>query len=215
MIYQIKRFSDRVKEIYPPGVEFSIIIDNVCAVFVNDIDIRDTEGYCHKFRVLIDELEMNNEVKLLVESEHFSVSDYDVKPIGEDTIKSTRLTNDDYDNVKRFLGHDCTIEDAIRRTLVYKQIGDRTDELFYKFFKDGVHMTQRASKSTISFRPFPGGDSRIQSGRVVLGVNSRNKVYPFLMTSQNFLEYICESLVMPEILPTSIPDITFAQTRNK
>ncbi len=210
VLYQIKKFHDRVREIYPPGADFSIIIDNICAVFVNDIAIPDTEEYCRRFRELIAQLNMEDRVRLLVESEHFTVSDYDVKPISQEAIKSTSLSEDQYHNVKRFLGHDCPIEEAIRRVLVYKQIGDRTDELFSNFFRDGVHMTQRASKSTICFRAFPGGDSRIQSGQVVLGINQRNKIYPFLMTSQNINDYTCESLSFPGLLPKAIQKITAA-----
>jgi hypothetical protein len=213
VLYQIKRFSDRVSEIYTPGADFSIIIDNICAVFVNDIAIPETEGYCKRFRELIAELEMESRVRLLVESEHFGVSDYDVKPVSEDAINSTRLSENEYENVKRFLGHDCSIEEATKRTLVYKQIGDRTDELFYRFFRNGVHMTQRASRSTICFRAFPGGDSRIQSGEVVLGTNQKNKLCPFLMTSQNYDKYICESFSFPDILPKSIREIKFAHRR--
>ena len=214
VLYQIRRFSGRIKKIYALGAEFSIVIDNICAIFVNDINPRDTEGYCRRFRDLISDLRMDNEVRLLVESEHFSVTDYDVKPISEEVIRSIRLSDDEYENVKRFLGRDCPIEDAIRRTLVYKQIGDRTDELFAKYFYDGVHMTQRASKSTISFRPFPGGDSRIQAGKVVLGINRKGRLYPFLLTSMSVDRYTCESFSFPEVLPKAIREVTFASKRH-
>jgi hypothetical protein len=213
VLYQMKGFIERATEIYPPGAKFNIIIDNVCAVFVNDISTHDTENYCSKFRELIRELDIRDEVKLLVESEHFSTSDYDVKPIPEEKIRSYQLTQDEHENVERFLGHSCSPEDAIRRILLYRQIGDRTDELFNNFFKNGVHMTQRASKTTICFRPFPGGDSRIQSGKVVLGLNSKNKLYPFLMTSTNYEKFKCKELTFPEILPKSIREITYAQTK--
>jgi hypothetical protein len=213
VLYQMRKFINRVTKIYPPGAEFSIVIDNICAVFVNDMNTTETERYCSRFRELIRELNIQNEVKLLVESEHFSTSDYDIKSIPEDTIKSYTLTEDEHENVERFIGHTCSKEEAIRRILTYGQIGDRTDELFSNYFKNGVHMTQRASKTTICFRPFPGGDSRIQSGKVVLGLNKNNKVYPFLLTSTNYEKIVCENLTFPEILPKSIREITFTRPK--
>jgi hypothetical protein len=211
VLYQMKKFINRVTGIYPHGAKFGIVIDNVCAVFVNDIPTIKTEGYCEKFRELISELGVENEIKLLVESEHFSTSDYDVRPVPEEQIKSHQLTEEDHDNCERFLGHKCTEEDAIRRILIYKQIGDRTDELFAEHFNNAIHATQRASKTTISFRPFPGGDSRIQSGRVVLSYNNNKKLYPFLMTSTNYSKYSCKNLLFPDVLPKPIQEITFVK----
>ncbi len=155
VLYQMRKFINRVNKIYPPGAEFNIIIDNVCAVYVNDINTKETEHYCSRFRELIREMNMEDHVKLLVESEHFNVSDYDVKPIPEDEIKSYELTKDEHENVERFIGRACSKEEAIRRILTYKQIGDRTDELFYSFFQHGVHMTQRASKHNDKLQTIP------------------------------------------------------------
>jgi hypothetical protein len=207
----MKKFINRVKQIYQPGAEFNIVIDNVCAVFVNDIKTSETERYCSRFRELIREFNVEREIKLLVESEHFNETDYHVKPLQEDDIKSYKLTEEAYENVERFLGHTCPREDAIRRILIYKQIGDRTDELFSNYFENAIHMTQRASKTTIGFRPFPGRDSRIQSGRVVLGINKNKKNYPFLLTSTTYEKFTYENYTVPEKQIKSIKEITFAR----
>jgi len=47
-------------------------------------------------------------------------------------------------------------------------------------------MTQRATPQTFPFRPYPGGDSRIQCGELALFVNEEGNCKPALVTTDNF-----------------------------
>jgi len=213
VLYQMKKFMDKVAEIYIPGAEFYIIIDNLCGHIVNSIKLQDTQSYCKKFNKLINELNMQTNITLLIESEHFTVDDYNLKTVPDRLANFTKLSDEELENVRRFVGYDCSMEEAVRRSLVYKNIGWVTDDLFSKYFNDGIHMTQRASPTTICFRAFSGGDSRIQAGQVALGLSKKNKIYPFLLTSKNINNYNCDLLSYPEILPKVIEKIVFAKKK--
>lgn len=54
LIYQITLFNEKIKSVYPPGIQFSIVINNGVAKWVNDISIYSTTFYTKQFRALID-----------------------------------------------------------------------------------------------------------------------------------------------------------------
>ena len=70
-------------------------------------------------------------------------------------------------------------------------------------------MTQRASATTIGFRPFAGGDARTQCGEVAFGRTEKGRVRPFLLTHRNVDGYELVGLVSRH-LPTTIPSVVFA-----
>jgi hypothetical protein len=209
VLSQISTFADRVRRFYPLGVKFSLVIDNMCALLINDIPLVKTLEYCTRLRELIQELDLGSVLDVLVESEHISVADFErTRVVGRNG--SMTLTSKQHDNVERFLGRPCDDAEAFGRTVRYLEVIDASERLLDPLIR-GVHMTQRATESTICFRPFPGGDSRIQCGEVVLARNSKKKVYPVLLTSSNRGQYVCRRYQFPTLLPFLIPHVTYAE----
>jgi len=209
ILHQTTLFSNAIRSVYAPGVRFSLVVDNLCALISNDIPIEKTTEYCRQLRVLIDDLRLAPFIDVLVESEHTSVTDF-VRSLAARSPSScsTELTVQQYNNVERFLGRRCDGDEAAKRALHYKQIF-AVSEHFLAPLITGIHMTQRATMSTMGFRPFPGGDSRIQCGEVVLTRNNKGKLVPALMT--NVKAYACRRLHFPHVLPPMIPYVTFAE----
>jgi hypothetical protein len=209
VLHQIARFARRVRNIYPPGVRFYIVIDNLCALLVNDIPVATTEAYCARFRELIEATVTSAVASLIVESEHFSVADFGDVPQAA-ASEGSAVNDKARDNVARFLGRLCSESEASARMLRYRDVIAESERLLNGVIR-GVHMTQRATPDTICFRPFPGADSRIQCGEVALGRNVKGRLCPFLLTSQNIGSYRCQRALFPEILPAVMGEITYAE----
>lgn len=208
---QISTFAARATRFHPPGVRFSLVIDNMCALLINDIPLASTLGYCGRLRGLIQELRCDDMVDVLVESEHISVDDFQrVQAQAVAHAGPIEVTRKQHDNVERFLGRVCDPAEAAERTRRYQAVIDASERLLEPLIS-GVHMTQRATDITLCFRPFPGADSRIQCGEVVLTTNAKQKLYPILMTSSNRPDYACRRYRFPELLSPAIPHVTYAE----
>jgi hypothetical protein len=211
VLSQISTFAARATRFHPPGVRFSLVIDNMCALLINDIPLTSTLDYCDRFRSLIRELRFDDVVDVLVESEHISVDDFErVQARAAAHPGPVEVTRKQHDNVERFLGRVCDPAEAAERTRKYQAVIDASERLLEPLIT-GVHMTQRATETTICFRPFPGADSRIQCGEVVLTTNAKQKLYPILMTSSNRPDYTCRRYRFPELLSPAIPHVTYAE----
>jgi len=211
VLSQISKFAKRIREFYPLGVRFSLVIDNMCAFLINDIPLAKTLQYCTRLRRMIRSSRMNALVDVLVESEYFSVEDF--AHLRTEILEKTPLallTRKQHKNVERFLGRRCSQEEAFERTIRYKEVSEASERLLARLIKD-VRMTQRATDTTICFRPFPGGDSRIQCGEVALTRNEKGNLRPILLTSSNFHEYACRRYWFPRILLGEISSVTYAQ----
>jgi hypothetical protein len=208
VLSQIAIFAGRSSRVYPRGIRFSLVIDNVCALLVNDVPLAKTSQYCEDLRRLIREAGMQDVVDVLVEAEHFSIHDFDLL---EPVIAARRgpLTRQQHDNVERFLGRPCDDVEAARRFWRYQDVIEVSDRLLARLIP-GVHMTQRATPSTICFRAFPGADSRIQSGEIALTRNDL-RIYPFLLSSRNIGEYGLQRHRFLGLLPAVIPHVTYAE----
>lgn len=210
VLRQIASFSTRVRRFYSPGVRFSLVIDNMCALLINDIPLAKTLGYCARLRTLNHELGLDDVLDVLVESEHVSLGDFDrARAAARGRNSSMTLTSKQHDNVERFLGRRCDGIEALERTARYHEVIDASERLLAPLIR-GVHMTQRATDTTTCFRPFPGGDSRIQCGQVVVTRSTKQKLYPVLLTSRNRSQYACRRYRFPELLSSLIPDVTYA-----
>ena len=214
VLRQIADFATRVSELYAGGVRFSLVIDNMCALLVNDIPLEKTEGYCAALRELIRSVGVGNLVDVLVESEHFSVLDFErERARGCDPHDDIALTPKHYENVWRFLGRSCDEHEVSERVRRYREVIDASERLLTPLIQ-GVHLTQRATRTTLCFRPFRGGDSRIQCGTVGLTRNNKGKLCPVLLTTSNLPEYVLHRYCFPGLLPTSISSVTYAEPMN-
>lgn len=211
VLSQIATFSARASRLHPPGVRFSLVIDNMYALLINDIPLTCTLSYCGKLRELIRELGFAGVVDVLVESEHISVADFerDLAQAGARPLP-IEVTRKQHDNVERFLGRACDEAEALERTRRYGAVIGASERLLTPLIS-GVRMTQRATETTICFRPFPGADSRIQCGEVVVSTNHKQKLYPMLVTSSNRPDYVLRRHHFPDLLSSAIAHVTYAE----
>jgi hypothetical protein len=209
ILSQVASFCDQVAAIYRPGARFWLVVDNLCGLRTNDIPVAVTEGYCAQLRGLIGELGLRSRVELIVESEKFDLEEYDGLLAGVHVPPSTvRPSEEEQDNVERFLGRRCSPEEALERIDLYARTTIVTEKLLAREVR-GVRMTQRAGATTIGFRPFPGGDLRTQCGEVAMGRNAKGKLQPLLLTSRNLDGYACARFSYAE-LPVAVTGVTYA-----
>ena len=208
VLRQAAEFAAKVSRLYPGGVRFTLVIDNLCALLVNDIPTARTLGYCEALREMVRNVGLDDLIDVLVESEHFSTADFD-RARTATRPGPIALTRKQHENVARFLGRPCDEREALDRTQRYSEIVGASEHLLTPLIL-GVHMTQRATKDTICFRPFPGGDSRIQCGEVAMTRNSKLKLCPMLLTSGNVGHHVYHRYCFPGLVPAVIPHVTYA-----
>ena len=210
LLSQVAAFSNRVTALYPPGARFWLVIDNLCGLWTNGIPLERTEGYCARLRSLIRAVGFEGRVELLVESEQFGVAEYDgLFSALEPGPPASKPSEGDVENVERFLGRRCDAAEAAERIDRYRRASIVTETLLPRLVS-GVRMTQRASATTLGFRPFPGGDARTQCGEVAISRNSKGHLHPVLLTSRNVRHYERVRFRLPEHLPSPVRGITFA-----
>jgi hypothetical protein len=210
ILAQIAKLCRSISLLYEHGARFWLVVDNICGLRTNDIPLEPTERYCDDLRSLIRDVGLEKQVELIVESETFTLEEYDrllselpVEPLTDPTPK-------EISNVIRFLGRECTATEAAERIERYRRTGAVTDRLVDALVRD-VHMTQRATGATLGFRPFPGGDARTQVGEVVLTRSPKGHLRPILVTDQNVDAYALTAFSFPDVLPPTIPTVLFAE----
>lgn len=209
-VRQMLIFCEKIKQIYGPGAQFIVIIDNLCAFVTNNIPLQLTNNYVMQLRALIQEVKANDLISVLVESEHFTIRDYlSLYQNEKDGWLPSQLSEREIENVTRFIGRNCCIKEATERVARYKRAGVVTELLLSKLV-DGVRLTQRATSETLAFRSFPGGDQRIQAGRMALTMNSKRRIVPLLVTSRNYNNYRLSELVLNGIPSQAVVSILYA-----
>jgi len=182
VLFQIRTFVSKVRQLYQPGATFTLVVDNLCAAMVNNLQVPGTIEYCTKLRELIVDTGLSGVVELLVESEQFTLANF----------AGARAAG------------------AADRARFQAEVAKISERLLSSRI-DGIHVTQRASPTTICFRPFPGGDSRIQGGEVGLVADAAQKIRPVLLTSRNAAEYTIQRESPYTFLPRAIRHLTFAK----
>lgn len=185
VIYQIARLEQQIRKIYPPGILFHIVIDNGVANYVNDIPVQKTEQYAELYKEVISELGKDNAIKLVVQTESFDWIAESQK-IKVDTVNG--VSEEEYNNILRFVGRKCTLEDALCLKAKYMAAMDFSAKLFSNYIGDEMWFVQHSNGGSLTFRPFPGGASRIQVGDIALKKDN-DKVAPFLISTNNFTQY--------------------------
>ncbi|MEX1081162.1 MAG: hypothetical protein WEC99_04000 [Halofilum sp. (in: g-proteobacteria)] len=188
VLSQIGSFIERAQPRSPVPIRFTLVVDNLCAYYVNGISLTYTERYCERLREMLSHFEID--LDLLVESEHRSFEEY--REVFEGALAKEpapdAITPPAHGNVERFLGRRVDKETALHQLARYAAGGATTDAGL-EYIIDGVRLTQRATPHTLAFRPFPGGDVRIQCGEVGLAVGTNDRIRPLLLTSENYAHY--------------------------
>ncbi|MDK2828784.1 MAG: hypothetical protein PWP67_1595 [Clostridium butyricum] len=191
LLYQIKKLYNRIKMIYSPAIKFTIVIDNIVANFVNDISIDKTLSYCNKLMELIKILGMDDIVNMLIESEHCNwIFEYKKNEYKKKDLVGFK----EYLNVMRFLGRNCSLEEAVDRISRYEFAIRISDNKLNLLIGDEIRFVQRSNSGQLTFRSFPGGAARIQCGSVGFRVNERNKIVPILITYESREKYCCKQV---------------------
>ena len=210
LLRQVTELASRVGQQYPGGVRFSLVIDDLGAYLVEDVPVAQTLAYCRKLRQLVDDLGLSALTDLIVTSEYFSVSDFaEVWPSGDGVPALGSLTNKPH----RPAGHDAvgaearTDAERARRSDVVRQAAE---QLLAPMIR-GVYLTGRTTAESLGFRPFPGGDSCGERGEVVLTRKGRTALGPMVLTSANRADYAVERYPFPDVLPSSIAEVGYAE----
>ena len=210
VLRQMILFANEVRTVYPPGIHFFVVIDNLCGRYTNDIPLENSMRYVGDFRRLIQEMGADDLVSLLVESEYFSCEQYECILDTIDKDQPMEIVSDAMvDNVSRFLGRKCSRKEAGIRIERYRRTAQTTEILLADKI-DGVRLTQRATPTTLGFRPFPGGDQRTQAGSLAFTRKSNGKLRPLLITTQNSEQYDLLELSAFDSLPKSVRSVLYA-----
>ncbi len=212
MLRQVVMFDAAVRAHHPPGVCFSLVVDDLCGLFTNGVPLVSTHAYVRSLRALIDELDVGV-VDLLVESECFTENEYAAAyaAVAPQPPRAD-LGDDNLENVARFLGRACTPAEAAERVERYRRAGAATEALLARVIR-GVRLTQRATDDTLAFRSFPGGAQRMQVGEIVLERADGARPRPTLLTSRNRTVYELTRIAMPGVLPPSVWQVGIARRR--
>ena len=203
---QIRWLAQAVQQVYPPGLRFTLLIDDLCAWASNDIALDKTAGYVAQLRRLIDAVQLDVTVDVLAESALCSGERFRAAMQAEPApvlMPQRDLSPHMLENVCRFVGRACTPTEAQRHHARYQQAQAVSDRLLAPHTQ-GVRLTQRATDSCMGFRAFPGSDSRLQTGAVALTVGTGEVVRPLLLTSRNVEGYAVGALP-PAALPHNWP----------
>jgi hypothetical protein len=210
LLRQATELAGRVSALYPPGVRFSLVIDNLSAYLVEDVPVTQTVAYCRKLRQLVDDLGLSALTDLIVTSEYFSVSDFaEAWPSGEDVPDVGTLTNKPH----RVAGREAICVDQaadaelMRRAHAARQAAE---QLLAPMIR-GVYLTGRTTVESLGFRPFPGGESCAERGEVVVTRKGRTALGPMVLTSATHADYAIERYRFPGVLPPSIDEVGYAE----
>lgn len=186
LLYQISLLQESVGRIHAPGVDFVIVVNNGVAHRVNDIPLEMTDTYIAGLRDLIALVGASSHIRVLAQSE---TAKGNKRELREEVPAVQPITAEDHYLVERFLGRVCLREEAQHRYALYQmEEGRWADELGCLARQEGaLLMRQVASPSMLSFRPFPGGATRVQNGTLGFYRHGQDFV-PSLVTSRNYRE---------------------------
>jgi hypothetical protein len=209
-LHQVVSFCNEVSALYAPGARFSLVIDNLCGLYTNDIPVARTIGYVARLRELIRAVDAEDLVSVMVESELFTERDYSsLLSRAPQQPLDREVSAAEIDNVARFLGRDCSREEARARIERYARTSIVTERLLQPHI-NGVRLTQRASSRTLGFRAFPGGDQRTQSGSLALTPGRNGSLKPVLLTTNNSADYRRMDVDIRSVLPGPLQTATYA-----
>lgn len=185
VIYQISRLERQIRKRYSPGILFHIVIDNGVAHYVNDIPTGKTERYAGVYREVISRLGKDDVIKLIVQTEVFDWP-AEAKKIRISTANG--ISEEEYENILRFIGRRCSREEALFLKSKYAAAMNFSAGLLSNYIGAEMWFVQYSHGTSLTFRPFPGGASRIQAGDIALK-KENERVTPFLVSTKNFSQY--------------------------
>ena len=210
LLHQVTQLSARVGQFYPVGIRFSLVIDNLSAFLVEDVPLTDTAVYCRNLRRLVDDLGLASMIDLIITAESFSVADFaQAWPRGAGIPDIAALANKSQRLASRALAreHDAAGGVCPRGVHAAREAAER---LLAPMIR-GVHLTERVPVSSLGFRPFPGGEARLERGEIVLTRGGRTAIRPMHLTAANLDDYRVQRRAIAGIVPSTILEVGYAE----
>ena len=200
LLYQITLLRQRIAEIYSPGIDFVIVVNNGVSFWVNDIPCKSTEKYASRLRSMIRDIGAEAEVSVLLQSE---LPGFDALPAATPVTPRSSISAKDHRIVERFLGRKCSEEEArYRYALYFAAEAAWAEELRpIALARGAIMLRQVAHPEMLSFRSFPGGATRVQNGSLGFRDDGGTLV-PRLVTTFNFDQ--CHVRRVPVALPKNL-----------
>jgi hypothetical protein len=208
LLRQVTQLSARVRQFYPVGIRFSLVIDNLSAFLVEDVPLTDTAIYCRNLRRLIDDLGLSSLTDLIVTSEYFSVADFAaVWPRGAGVPDLAVLTNKSRIAAGALVREHETVDECECVVHAARRAAGR---LLAPMIR-GIHLTERTPTGSLGFRPFPGGEASLERGELVLTRAGRTALTPMRLTAANHADYRVERHGVAGIVPSAIVEVGYAE----
>jgi hypothetical protein len=207
LLRQVTQLAARVRQFYPVGIRFSLLIDNLSAFLVEDVAMTSTLAYCRNLRRLVDDLGLSGMTDLIVTSECFSVADFaEAWPRGAGVPDIAVLTTKTRpaDRVCRGEAED---GECGRRIQAAHHAADR---LLAPMIR-GVHLSERATTGSLGFRPYPGGEASRERGEIVLTRAGRTALTPMRLTAANHADYQVERHAIAGLVPSAAIEVGYAE----
>lgn len=181
LLYQIALLKRRLAAVYPPGMMFHIVLNNGVANYVNEIPIALTEAYGAQLQDMIVRLGGQDTVRVMLQSE---LGDFRERMRDAPIDVPDSLDPAAHKNIERFLGRPCTIGEACLRLARYAPAETQWWRQLREIIQaaHGIRLLQVASDAFLSFRPFPGGATRSQTGQIGFRIGN-GRIVPVLITT--------------------------------
>jgi hypothetical protein len=182
LLHMIARLMRRLLPLHPPGMIFHVVLNNGVAHDVNDIPVARTEGYARELQDMIAALGGTGHVRLLVQSH---LGDFAQRLRASAIPPAPSIEPEMHRNIERFLGRTCTEAEARMRLGRYAPAEAAWWQELSAIIAaaDGVRLLQVAHPDFLSFRPFPGGATRAQTGRLGFRLMGA-KIVPAMITTR-------------------------------
>lgn len=182
LLYQIACLTEDICKIYPPGIHFFIIINNGVAYWVNEIALTSTQAYAKGLNDMIEAMGAHERVSVVLQS---AMATFDAQPSLPDVAPSPTLSEKDHRLVERFLGRPCSPLEARQRHALYAIAEAHWAQVLEPLVRvqGGLLFRQVASPQMLSFRPYPGGATRIQNGSIGFAFQDKQPT-PQLITTE-------------------------------
>jgi hypothetical protein len=205
LLFMIARLKDRLRSVYPPGMVCHVVLNNGVAHYVNDIPIRHTEDYARQLEEMVVALGGQNDVRVLLQSR---LGDFAARMSSVGVYPAETIDAVSHHNIERFLGRPCTAAEARMRLGRYAPAETEWSTELREIVAaaNGIRFLQVASPHFLSFRPFPGGATRAQTGQIGFKINS-GKVVPVLVTTNTFwqADVLATPVCWPSVLTSGAP----------
>jgi len=201
LLAQVARCAHAVAALHAPAMRCVLVVDNLVAWVASAVPLADSERYCAWLRALIAACGLDRQLSVLVESELFTVAQFEAA-LREAALRAPRRAAQSDANANAAApSADVGVRHAAARAASERLLGTRLD---------GVRLSLQADPGALRFRPYPGGVGRIGAGELCLARSERG-LQPVVVDRDNAARYLRSRMTAPPSLPDLIRSITIAR----